>query len=156
VPAIDRDDLMAEARDGPGELTVAAPDLEHRGGSRHPSGLTGRGVSVNLPFVQTYQATGLSALGDSTRRAIFEHLAERPRAVGELARELPVSRPAVSQHLKVLKDARLVVDQRVGTRRVYQVDPEGLRLLRGYLDHFWDQALAAYKTAVEQQVKENS
>jgi DNA-binding transcriptional ArsR family regulator len=105
--------------------------------------------------VQTYQASGLTALGDPTRRAIFEHLAERPRAVGELASELPVSRPAVSQHLKVLKDARLVVDQRVGTRRVYQVDPEGLRLLRGYLDHFWDQALAAYKTAVEQQMKEN-
>jgi DNA-binding transcriptional ArsR family regulator len=105
--------------------------------------------------VPTYEATGLSALADPTRRAIFEHLAERPRAVGELAGELPVSRPAVSQHLKVLKDARLVVDQRVGTRRVYQVDPEGLRLLRGYLDHFWDQALAAYKTAVEQQAKES-
>jgi DNA-binding transcriptional ArsR family regulator len=118
--------------------------------------LTVTWVSANLPFVSTYEANGLNALGDPTRRAIFEHLAERPRAVGELANELPVSRPAVSQHLKVLKDARLVVDERVGTRRVYQVDPEGLRLLRGYLDHFWDQALAAYKTAVEQQVKENS
>jgi DNA-binding transcriptional ArsR family regulator len=106
--------------------------------------------------VQTYQANGLAALGDPTRRAIFERLADRPRAVGELASELPVSRPAVSQHLKVLKDARLVVYQRVGTRRVYQVDPEGLRLLRGYLDHFWDQALAAYKTAVEQETKESS
>ena len=118
-------------------------------------GLTGAIVSANLPFVSTYEVTGLAALGDPTRRAIFERLAERPRAVGELAGELPVSRPAVSQHLKVLKDARLVVDQRVGTRRVYQVDPEGLRLLRGYLDHFWDQALAAYKTAVEQQAKES-
>jgi DNA-binding transcriptional ArsR family regulator len=68
---------------------------------------------------------------------------------------LPVRGPAVSHHMKLVKDARLVVDQRVGTRRVYQVDPEGLRLLRGYLDHFWDQALAAYKTAVEQQVKES-
>ena len=130
--------------------------------SRHPRGvqpalaLTNEGVSGNLPFVPTYQANGLTALGDPTRRAIFERLAARPRAVGELARELPVSRPAVSQHLKVLKDARLVIDQQVGTRRVYQVDPEGLRLLRGYLDHFWDQALAAYKTAVEQQIKESS
>jgi DNA-binding transcriptional ArsR family regulator len=121
-----------------------------------PPGLTGTGVSANLPFVQTYRADGLTALGDPTRRAIFERLGERPRAVGELASELPVSRPAVSQHLKVLKGARLVVDQRVGTRRVYQVDPEGLRLLRGYLDHFWDQALAAYKTGVEQQPKESS
>jgi DNA-binding transcriptional ArsR family regulator len=117
--------------------------------------LTWGTVSVNLPCVQTYQAIGLSALADPTRRAIFEELAERPRAVGELASELPVSRPAVSQHLKVLKDARLVVDQRFGTRRVYQVDPEGLRLLRGYLDHFWDQALAGFKTAVEQQMKES-
>ena len=104
----------------------------------------------------TYQTAGWTALGDPTRRAIFEQLAERPRAVGELARELPVSRPAVSQHLKVLKDARLVVDQRVGTRRIYRLDPDGLRTLRGYLDHFWDQALAAYKTAVEQHVKESS
>src|SRR3990170_5803405 len=99
----------------------------------------------------TYATSGWTALGDPTRRTIFERLIEHPSAVGELARELPVSRPAVLQHLKVLKDARLVVDQRVGTRRVYQVDPEGLRLLRGYLDHFWDQALAAYKTVVEQQ-----
>jgi DNA-binding transcriptional ArsR family regulator len=106
--------------------------------------------------VQTYQPDGWTALGDPTRRAIFERLADRPRAVGELANELPVSRPAVSQHLKVLKDARLVVDQRVGTRRIYQLDPDGLRALRGYLDHFWDQALAGYRTAVEQQMKESS
>jgi DNA-binding transcriptional ArsR family regulator len=106
--------------------------------------------------VQTYQTDGWDALGDPTRRAIFERLAERPRAVGELASELPVSRPAVSQHLKVLKHARLVTDQRAGTRRVYQVDPDGLRALRGYLDHFWDQALAGFKTTVEQQVKESS
>jgi DNA-binding transcriptional ArsR family regulator len=105
--------------------------------------------------VQTYQTNGLAALGDSTRRAIFERLAERPRAVGELASELPISRPAVSQHLKVLKDARLVVDQRAGTRRIYQVDPAGLGALRGYLDHFWDQALAGFKTAVEQRMKES-
>jgi DNA-binding transcriptional ArsR family regulator len=106
--------------------------------------------------VQTYQADGWTALGDPTRRAIFERLADRPRAVGELASELPVSRPAVSQHLKVLKDARLVVDQRVGTRRIYQLDPDGLGALRGYLDHFWDQALAGYKTTVEQQMKEST
>jgi DNA-binding transcriptional ArsR family regulator len=106
--------------------------------------------------VQTYRADGWTALGDPTRRAIFERLADRPRAVGELAGELPVSRPAVSQHLKVLKDARLVVDQRAGTRRIYQLDPDGLRAMRGYLDHFWDQALAGFKTAVEQQMKETS
>jgi DNA-binding transcriptional ArsR family regulator len=106
--------------------------------------------------VQTYRTDGWDALGDPTRRAIFERLAERPRAVGELASELPVSRPAVSQHLKVLKHARLVTDQRAGTRRVYQVDPDGLRALRGYLDHFWDQALAGFKTTVEQQMKESS
>jgi DNA-binding transcriptional ArsR family regulator len=105
--------------------------------------------------VQTYQSAGWTALGDPTRRAIFERLAERPRPVGELAGELPVSRPAVSQHLKVLKDARLVSEQRVGTRRIYRVDPDGLADLRAYLDHFWDQALAAYKTAVEQQAKES-
>ena len=75
--------------------------------------------------------------------------------MGELAGELPISRPAVSQHLKVLKDARLVVDRPVGTRRIYQVDPDGLAALRGYLDHFWDQALAGFKTAVEQQFKES-
>lgn len=104
----------------------------------------------------TYRADGWTALGDPTRRAIFERLADRPRAVGELASELPISRPAVSQHLKVLKDARLVIDERAGTRRIYQVDPDGLRALRGYLDHFWDQALAGFKTAVEQRTKETS
>jgi DNA-binding transcriptional ArsR family regulator len=104
--------------------------------------------------VATYQAQALSALGDSSRRAIFECLADRPRAVGEIARELPISRPAVSQHLKVLKDARLVVDRPAGTRRIYQLDTDGVAALRNYLDHFWDQALAGYKTAVEQQAKE--
>jgi DNA-binding transcriptional ArsR family regulator len=98
----------------------------------------------------------LAALGDPTRRAIFERLAERPRAVGELASELPVSRPAVSQHLKVLKDARLVIDRSAGTRRIYQLDPAGVGALRAYLDHFWDQALAAFKTAAEQRTQEDS
>ena len=106
--------------------------------------------------MQTYRTDAWTALGDPTRRAIFERLADRPRAVGELASELPVSRPAVSQHLKVLKDARLVVGEQAGTRRIYHVDPEGLRVLRGYLDHFWDQALAGFKTAVEQRMKETS
>ena len=100
--------------------------------------------------------SGLAALGDPTRRAIFEHLAERPRAVGELARELPVSRPAVSQHLKVLKQAGLVIDSPAGARRIYQLDPGGVDALRAYLDHFWNQALAAYKTAVEQRPEEVS
>jgi DNA-binding transcriptional ArsR family regulator len=106
--------------------------------------------------VQTYQGEALTALADPTRRAIFERLADRPWAVGELAHELPVSRPAVSQHLKVLKDARLVLDRPEGNRRIYQADPEGLTALRNYLDHFWDQALAAYKTAVEQRPREDT
>jgi DNA-binding transcriptional ArsR family regulator len=118
--------------------------------------LTGESVSVSLPFVQTYRTDGLTALGDPTRRAIFEHLADRPLAVGELASKLPVSRPAVSQHLKVLKDARLVVDRRAGTRRIYQLDPDGVAALRAYLDQFWSHALAAYKEAVEQLPEEDS
>src|SRR3954470_21047844 len=99
---------------------------------------------------------GLAALGDPTRRTIFERLAERPRAVSELASELPVSRPAVSQHLKVLKDAGLVVDAPVGTRRVYRVDPDGLQALRSYLDGFWNRALRAVKDAAERPTKESS
>jgi DNA-binding transcriptional ArsR family regulator len=91
-----------------------------------------------------------AALGDATRRAIFERLAERPQAVGELAATLPVTRPAVSQHLKVLKDAGLVVDRADGTRRVYEINPDGLGALRAYLDHFWTQALTAFKHAAEQ------
>jgi DNA-binding transcriptional ArsR family regulator len=106
--------------------------------------------------VATYQDAVWNALGDPTRRAIFEHLSERPRPVGELARELPVSRPAVSQHLKVLKDARLVVDRPDGNRRIYQVDPAGLGALRADLERFWGQTLAAYKVAVEQRTEEVS
>jgi DNA-binding transcriptional ArsR family regulator len=97
---------------------------------------------------------GLAALGDPTRRAIFERLAGRPRAVGEIAGELPVTRPAVSQHLKVLKAAGLVVDTRIGTRRVYRVDPDGVDALRSYLDRFWNRALAAFKDAAERRAKE--
>jgi DNA-binding transcriptional ArsR family regulator len=106
--------------------------------------------------VQTYRAGGWTALGDPTRHAIFERLADRPRAVGELADELPVSRPAVSQHLKVLKDAGLVVDRRDGNRRIYQLNPDGVGALRAQLDRFWNQALAAYKAAVEQPTEEIS
>lgn len=101
-----------------------------------------------------YQSARWIALGDPTRQAIFELLADRPRAVGELASELPVSRPAVSQHLKVLKDAGLVADQPVGTRRIYRVDSDGLAALRADLERFWGKALAAYKVAVEQPTKE--
>ena len=92
---------------------------------------------------------GMDALGDPTRRAIFERLGAGPRAVGELAEGLPVSRPAVSQHLKVLKDAGLVVDRAQGTRRLYQLDPKGIAALRAYFDEFWTQALTAFKDAVE-------
>ncbi len=104
----------------------------------------------------TNQLGGLTALGDPTRRTIFERLAERPRAVGELARDMPVSRPAVSQHLRVLKDAGLVIDRPAGARRIYQLDPDGLGALRAYLDQYWTRALAAYKTAVEQRPEEVS
>jgi DNA-binding transcriptional ArsR family regulator len=104
----------------------------------------------------TNQRNGLGALGDPTRRAIFERLAERPRAVGELARELPVSRPAVSQPLKVLKDAGLVLDRPAGARRIYQLNPHGVGDLRAYLDQFWSRALVAYKEAVEQRPEEVS
>jgi DNA-binding transcriptional ArsR family regulator len=100
--------------------------------------------------VNTNPSIAISALGDPTRRRIFERLAESPLPVGQLARELPVSRPAVSQHLKVLKDAGLVVDRQVGTRRVYSVDPDGVHAMRAYLDRFWERSLEAYRTAVEQ------
>ena len=92
----------------------------------------------------------LGALGDPTRRAIFERLSDHPSAVGELAELLPVSRPAVSQHLKVLKDAGLVTSQRDGNRRVYRLEPQGIAELRAYLDRFWDCALASFKAVVEQ------
>ncbi|ORW48834.1 ArsR family transcriptional regulator [Mycobacterium paraense] len=100
----------------------------------------------------TYQTVGDGwlALADGTRRSIVERLAQGPAAVGELARDLPVSRPAVSQHLKVLKSARLVRDRAAGTRRVYQLDPTGLEALRAELDRFWAQALAAYAKTVEE------
>jgi DNA-binding transcriptional ArsR family regulator len=91
----------------------------------------------------------MNALGDPTRRAIFERLAAGPRAVGALAEGLPVSRPAVSQHLRVLKDAGLVTERRDGTRRIYELAPDGLAELRGYFDRFWSEALANFKAAAE-------
>jgi DNA-binding transcriptional ArsR family regulator len=104
--------------------------------------------------VFAYRAEGFAALGDPTRREIFARIAERPRAVGELASELPVSRPAVSQHLKVLKDAGLVVDRPEGNRRIYWADPAGVAALRAQLDSFWNQALATYEAIVEDDNKE--
>jgi DNA-binding transcriptional ArsR family regulator len=104
--------------------------------------------------VFAYAAAGFAALGDPTRREIFARIAERPRAVGELARELPVSRPAVSQHLRVLKDAGLVMDRAEGNRRIYQADPAGLAALRAQLDTFWNQALATFEQVVDHDTEE--
>lgn len=95
--------------------------------------------------------SGFAALADPTRRLVFERLASCPHSVGELAEGLPVSRPAVSQHLKVLKGAGLVSEAREGTRRVYRLDPRGLEAMRSYLDRFWDRALAAFKAAAEKE-----
>lgn len=104
----------------------------------------------------TYRDDGAwDALGDRTRRAVFLRLAERPQAVGELAAELPVSRPAVSQHLKVLKDAGLVVEQAVGTRRIYRLNEAGVAALRDQLDTFWNRALSGFQDAIEQPTEEN-
>jgi DNA-binding transcriptional ArsR family regulator len=93
----------------------------------------------------------LTALADPSRRAIFEALRGGPSAVGELAKRFPISRPAVSQHLKVLKEAGLVTDHAVGTRRLYRIRPEGIAEMRAYLDRMWDDALTAFAAAVEQQ-----
>ena len=98
----------------------------------------------------------LQALGDPTRRSIFEQLRKGPRAVGEIAAQLPVSRPAVSQHLRVLKEAGLVTERQDGTRRLYRVDPNGLAGLRAYLDGFWEEALASFKAAAETEESEDT
>jgi DNA-binding transcriptional ArsR family regulator len=99
----------------------------------------------------TNQVSGFAALADPTRRRVFERLAKGPLSVGELAGQLPVSRPAVSQHLKVLKQAGLVIDEPDGTRRLYRVDTRGIEAMRTYLDRFWDRALAAFKAAAEKE-----
>jgi DNA-binding transcriptional ArsR family regulator len=104
--------------------------------------------------VKTY-SDALSALGDPTRRAIFEHLGDQPSAVVDLASLVPVSRPAVSQHLKVLKEAGLVRDVQIGTRRIYSLDPDGIAVLRDYLDRFWNTALHSFKKRVEE-IKEET
>ena len=96
-------------------------------------------------------ALAFVALAEPMRQAIVEQLAQRPMAVGELAAQLPVTRPAVSQHLKILKDAGLVRDSAQGTRRIYAIDPAGLGAIRAWLDRFWDRALAAYAEAAERE-----
>jgi DNA-binding transcriptional ArsR family regulator len=103
--------------------------------------------------VGTYIENGLAALGDPTRLAIFHELAKNPHAVNELAAGLPVSRPAVSQHLRVLKEARLVRDRKAGTRRIYELDPQGLELLRDHFAQLWEQALSAFKKFAEDEYK---
>jgi DNA-binding transcriptional ArsR family regulator len=138
----------------PGKLT----DVQPRPNGRVPSFtelarcgrlLTRVFVSCNLPFVETYGSAGIAALGDPTRRAIFESLARRPKAVGEIAAEVPVSRPAVSQHLRVLKHAGLVTDRPDGTRRIYQLRQQGVQAIHGYLDQMWGQAMAAFQAEAE-------
>jgi DNA-binding transcriptional ArsR family regulator len=101
--------------------------------------------------VNTYQQSQqLDAMGDATRRAILARLLDGPLPVGKLASEFPVSRPAISQHLRILKQANLVMDRAEGTRRLYQINPQGFDSLREYFEQFWNQALNAFKKAVEQ------
>jgi DNA-binding transcriptional ArsR family regulator len=116
-------------------------------------------VSSSLPFVTAYQSQGalaVEALGEPSRRAIFELLVDGPRTVGELAEVLPISRPAVSQHLKVLHDRGLVDVRPQGTRRLYLVDPDGVEAMRAYLDQMWDSALRAFARAVENDTVQNN
>jgi DNA-binding transcriptional ArsR family regulator len=107
-----------------------------------------------VALVNSYQEAKLDALGDPTRRAILARLLEGPLAVGELASHFPVSRPAISQHLRILKDAHLVLDQPQGTRRLYALNPEGFDALRGYFDQFWSLALDAFKKKAEAPAEE--
>src|SRR5690242_10732745 len=104
----------------------------------------------------TNAAPALTALGDPTRRAIFESLARKPKAVGELAAELPVSRPAVSQHLRVLKEAGLAIDRADGTRRIYQIREQGVQAIHGYLDQMWGQAMAGFQAEAERAASQAS
>lgn len=108
-------------------------------------------VSSNLRFVTANPVDGWTALGDPSRRQIFELLTEQPMSVADLARDLPISRPAVSQHLKVLREARLVGMEPHGTRRIYQARPEGLQQLRADLDRFWTTTLSNVKQLAEEQ-----
>jgi DNA-binding transcriptional ArsR family regulator len=130
--------------------------LDHRIAACGFHALTRRSVSSSLPFVETYRdGDEWVPLADRTRRAIVERLAEGPLAVGELAAGLPVSRPAVSQHLKVLKDAGLVSEHAEGTRRIYRLNPIGMAALRDQLDTFWRRALTGYTDAVDEPTEEN-
>jgi DNA-binding transcriptional ArsR family regulator len=104
--------------------------------------------------VSAYQEAQLDALGDATRRAILARLLNGPLPVGELASHFPVSRPAISQHLRILKDANLVLDRAVGTKRLYALNPAGFETLRGYFDQFWSHALDAFKRKAEERVEE--
>jgi DNA-binding transcriptional ArsR family regulator len=104
--------------------------------------------------VATYQVVGLEALADPTRRSILELLGSGGRSVVDITREVPISRPAVSQHLKVLKNARLVTVRPIGTRRIYSLDPAGLADIRNYFEQFWTDALADFARAVEAPMKE--
>jgi len=135
------------------QTPTPAPDAENGLGASAltgtPTACTPPSVSLVLPFVSAYGDGGLGLLGDPTRRAIFELLARDPCSVGELAQRLPVSRPAVSQHLRVLKDGGLVTSQAEGTRRVYRINPAGVTALRAYLDRIWDDALTAFQKAAE-------
>lgn len=101
--------------------------------------------------MNAYQSAQLDALGDATRRAILERLLHGPLPVGKLAEDFPISRPAISQHLRVLKEAHLVVDRSSGTRRLYALNPEAFDSLREYFDQFWNQALIAFKNKIEEQ-----
>ena len=111
-------------------------------------------VSLNLPLVSTYRDLQLHAIGDPTRRAILARLRKGPASVGKLASAFPVSRPAISQHLRVLKEAKLVTDRPDGTRRVYELNPEAFASLREYFDEFWGVALIAFKKRVENRQRE--
>ena len=103
--------------------------------------------------MNAYQESQLDALGDATRRGILARLIDGPSAVGELAREFPVSRPAISQHLRILKEANLVVDRAAGNRRLYQLNPAGFETLREYLEQFWGHALSAFRREIEKAEK---
>src|ERR1051326_1672525 len=117
--------------------------------------LTRACVSCNLRFMPTYQpGDGWELLADPTRRAIVERLANKPCAVGELAEAFPISRPAVSQHLKILKGAGLITDQAAGNRRVYRLNPAGVAALRDQLDTFWNRTLAGYQDGVDEAIEE--
>jgi DNA-binding transcriptional ArsR family regulator len=106
-----------------------------------------------LTIDRMFHAKALDCLGDSTRRQVLERLRSGPLSVGEIARDMPISRPAVSQHLALLKQAGLVIDRPVGTRRVYYIDPRGLSAVRAWFDQFWDQALASFQEEVERRIQ---